>query len=275
MYTARGFLAFLIALSLPQTAGAAPVEAPLPPVGKWVVDFASANCSASRNYGDPAKPIIFGIRPAPNGETFELMAVFPRRASNIAEESPGTVDFGRGPIKAWLLRYGSKPEHVIYSYRIRAAQMAQAQSATAVTLRAKGAATTTFALANLPNVLSTLQKCTADLQRYWNMNGEKDGTVVQPARTRRDLRYLFSAGDYPAEAVSRGQEGSGQFLLLIDETGSVAGCHVVKTTGIPVFDGMSCNVLRERAKFSPAIGRDGKPVRSTVVTPEIVYRIEI
>ena len=138
MYTARGFLAFVTALSLPQTGGAAPVEAPLPPAGKWVVDFATANCSASRKYGDPAKPIIFGILPASNGQTFELMAAFPGRASQVAEEMDGIVNFGQGPIKSWLLLYGSKPDHVVYSYRITAAQMAQSRSATAVTLRGEG-----------------------------------------------------------------------------------------------------------------------------------------
>lgn len=272
MRTARTCCVLTIALCMLSPVQATAAKAPLQPVDKWVVDYAAANCSAARKYGDASKPVIFGIQPAPNGETFELLEVFPRSGPEFAEELEGFVDFGTGPIKAWLLRHAAKPNHqAVYHFRITASQMAQAQSATTVTLGGRGAASVTFALTSLPGVLNALQKCTADLQRYWNMNGEKDGKIAQPPKG--DIRYIFSSDDFPAEAMKRRQEGKGQFLLLIDEKGAVAGCHVEATTGIPVLDGMSCAVLRERAKFTPARGPDGNPVRSTVVTPQIVYKI--
>jgi periplasmic protein TonB len=60
-------------------------------------------------------------------------------------------------------------------------------------------------------------------------------------------------------------------ILLINEAGKVAGCDVLTPSGIPALDIMGCQVIRSRAKFTPAVDANGKPVRSTVVTPPIVW----
>jgi TonB family protein len=149
--------------------------------------------------------------------------------------------------------------------------MAQATSAGHVTFWSAASGATTFSLNSMPALLQGLQACTADLMQYWNQGGENDGRIMEPATG--NVRAAFSARDFPQEAMSRQQEGTAQFLLLIDETGAVAGCHAVKTSGIPVFDAMGCQVLRERAKFTPARDGTGKPVRSMVTTPSVTWRL--
>jgi len=37
---------------------------------------------------------------------------------------------------------------------------------------------------------------------------------------------------------------------------------------------MSCQVIRKRAKFTPARDAEGHSVRSSVITPPIVWRME-
>ena len=150
--------------------------------------------------------------------------------------------------------------------------MAQARTATTVTLRIAGAADVAFQLASMPQLLNGLQACTDDLKHYWNMDGDKSGGIGKPASG--DVRSIFSSDDYPDLAQNRGQQGAGQYLLLIDETGKVAGCHVLLPTGVPVLDVMACNVIEERAKFTPARDGAGKPMRDTVVTPKIVWKLE-
>ena len=73
------------------------------------------------------------------------------------------------------------------------------------------------------------------------------------------------------EAMLRSQEGKAQFLLLIDESGKVAGCDVLVASGVPAFDVMGCQVIRDKAKFSPAREAKGAAVRSTVVTPPVKW----
>jgi len=265
----RATIAALLSLSIIVP----PVSAePLQPVKGWVLDYAEAQCLAYRDYGSAANPITLAIRPAPNGETYEILVIRRSPAPEFAEELSGSVDFGSGPIKAWLLHYRSdKTKLDVFQFRITAAEMAQARAASAVTLQIKGAPDFAFALKTIPQLLSGLQACTADLMKYWNMDAAKQEATATSAKG--DVRGVFSGDDYPWEALSRGQEGTARYLLLIDEKGGVAACHVLKPSGVPVLDAMGCVVIQKRAKFTPAKDANGKPMRSTTVTPPVAWRI--
>ena len=126
-------------------------------------------------------------------------------------------------------------------------------------------------LSSIPALMDTLQNCVVDLQHYWNMIDPEQKDIAAPAVG--DLRNIFKAGDYPTEAMSRYQGGKVQFVLLVDEDGKVGACHVLEPSGIPVLDAMGCQVIRQRATFKPALNRQGKPTRSAVVTPPIIWRI--
>lgn len=244
----------------------------LQPVKPWDLDYGLTQCIALRQYGDRAKPVSFAIVPAPNGETFELLLARKRVGSDTANELEGSVDFGNGPIKAWLLEYlSSDGKLLVDQFRISSAEMAQARSASSVTFRMDGAPDATFELDHIPALIDGLADCTADLERYWNMGGEHDGRIVTPARG--ELRKLFDSYDYPAQAVRNHQQGENQYLLLVDEKGKVAGCHVIVASGVPLLDAMGCAVIKERAKFKPALDAAGQPVRSTIVTPRVRWRI--
>jgi TonB family protein len=245
----------------------------LAPTAGWVVDYRTDQCLATREYGTPDKPVTFGIRPAPNGETYLLFLARKHLGPNAAAEQQATVDFGKGSIKSWFLEYQAKPSDPdVYQFRISAAEMEQAKAAATAKLSPNNAPDVELQLGSMPALMKTLEDCTADLKNYWNMGAAKDGRVATSAKG--DVRTLFSSDDYPAEAFSRSQGGKSQFILLVDETGRVAGCDVVVASGIPALDAMGCQVIRHRAKFTPARGKDGKPVRSSYVTPPVVWRMD-
>jgi protein TonB len=98
---------------------------------------------------------------------------------------------------------------------------------------------------------------------------------VQSAQSAKgDLRTLFSADDYPAAAQSAGAEGTAQAELTIGPDGRVVGCNLVRSTGNGALDSQTCNILRRRAKFTPARDSNGNPTTDTVQTPPIVWRLE-
>lgn len=253
----------------PATASAA--QQPLEPVSKWDLNYGDTDCAAIRNYGSPAEPITLAIRPSPNGETYEILVGRRRFGPEFAQELEGSVDFGNGPINAWLLYYSTPKKFEIYQFRIKAAEFAQARAAKAVSLHIRDAPDFTFTLESIPQLLTGLDVCTADLKRYWNMGGEKDGRVAKPATG--DVRSVFSSEDYPSEAMNREQEGTAQFLLLIDEKGKVAGCNVLVASGVPALDAMGCVVIMQRVRLKPALDSAGKPVRSTYTTPPVRWQI--
>jgi protein TonB len=98
---------------------------------------------------------------------------------------------------------------------------------------------------------------------------------VQSATSARgDLRSLFSGDDYPASAQSAGAEGTARASLTIGTDGRVVACNITQSTGNSALDAATCNVLRRRAKFTPARDSNGNPVTDTVSTPAIVWRLE-
>lgn len=150
-------------------------EIVLQPAKPWVLDYADAQCAAGRDFGDAQKPVTLIIRPAPEGDTYELQLIRKRPGPAYAEEDEGSVDFGSGPLKAWVLHFGSVAANLdIYQYRIAASDMQQAQSASTVTLRNAHGPSASLSLTSMPALLTGLTQCNNDLRTYWNV-GKKAG----------------------------------------------------------------------------------------------------
>ena len=243
--------------------------APLQPIDNWHLDYGDTQCTAAKSFGDPTTPVVLGIVPSIGGENYELVINVQHSGPRFAQEFEGTVDFGRGKIKTWLLFYGAKGAKVSdYQFRVPADEFEQARSATAISLTGNGQQFS-FSLTEMPALMDALRKCTADLQQYWNAGEQHTGSP-----SKGDVRSLFTADDYPSEALMRTQGGTSQFRVLVDEKGNVAGCDVFRQSHIPVFDVMGCQVIKERAKFAPAVDAHGKTVRSVVITPPVTWMVD-
>jgi protein TonB len=98
---------------------------------------------------------------------------------------------------------------------------------------------------------------------------------VQSAQSAKgDLRTLFSADDYPASAQAAGAEGTSQAEITIGPTGQVVGCNITRSSGNSALDQATCNIIRRRAKFTPARDSNGNPTTDTLTTPPITWRLE-
>jgi protein TonB len=86
-----------------------------------------------------------------------------------------------------------------------------------------------------------------------------------------DLRTLFSTDDYPASALAAGVGGTAQAELTIGADGRVTGCNLIRSTGNGALDSQTCNILRRRAKFTPARDSNGNATADTIRTPPITW----
>jgi protein TonB len=98
--------------------------------------------------------------------------------------------------------------------------------------------------------------------------------TVSAQSAKGDLRTLFSADDYPAAAQSAGAEGTAQASLSIGPDGRVVSCSITRSSGNSSLDSATCNILRRRAKFTPARDSNGQPTSDTINTPPITWRLE-
>jgi len=98
---------------------------------------------------------------------------------------------------------------------------------------------------------------------------------VQSAQSAKgDLRSLFSGDDYPASAQAAGAEGTARASLTVGADGRVVGCNITQSTGNGALDQATCNILRRRAKFTPARDSNGNATTDTVQTPPIRWQLE-
>jgi protein TonB len=98
---------------------------------------------------------------------------------------------------------------------------------------------------------------------------------VQSAQSAKgDLRTLFSTDDYPPAAAAANAEGTVQAQITIGPDGRVVGCDITRSSGNSSLDSTTCNILRRRAKFTPARDSNGNATTDTISTPPITWRLE-
>jgi TonB family protein len=94
-----------------------------------------------------------------------------------------------------------------------------------------------------------------------------------PRPVERPLLPLITREDYPGEALRHEWTGAVRVRLEVDETGGVARCTVILSSGHAILDAQTCTLVQARARFVPATDADG---RATVgsVTLVVHWRIE-
>jgi protein TonB len=98
--------------------------------------------------------------------------------------------------------------------------------------------------------------------------------TVSAQSAKGDLRTLFGPDDYPASAQASGAEGTSQAQITIGPDGRVVGCDIIRSSGNGALDSATCNILRRRAKFTPARDSNGQATTDTITTPPITWRLE-
>jgi len=89
-------------------------------------------------------------------------------------------------------------------------------------------------------------------------------SVVRGPQERGTTQSYVSPDDYPAAAVGTGAHGIVRFVLTIDPSGRVIGCNITQSSGSPVLDAATCNIMRRRARYTPAMDSNGNPTAGTI-----------
>lgn len=79
---------------------------------------------------------------------------------------------------------------------------------------------------------------------------------------RGNLAGVFLYSDYPTEALQKNQQGDVGVSLHINATGAISDCIVEKSSGSAILDTRTCDVIRKRATFKPALDSKGRGIES-------------
>lgn len=253
------FLLGLLACAVSSSATAAPVLRQ--PTGKWVLDYGETACTVYRNYGSEQSPIVLAFRPSPNGSVVRV-SLLRDGGGTTARHFPIWSNILGEAQKTTALRFpsaGGKKETIWINFA--RSQLEALPQVGELAFAARGLIDERFALPSMSAVLKGLDTCNADLRHHWNIGGVS--AVATQATPSKSPGSWVNNDDYPQQALDEGASGIVQFVLLIDGDGKVRDCMVEETSGVASLDAMACLLLRERAKFKPAVDASGKPVRSS------------
>lgn len=82
----------------------------------------------------------------------------------------------------------------------------------------------------------------------------------------------ISDNDYPREAIHNYAEGTVVVQFTISTNGRVPVCEIAQSSGSDLLDETSCALIKDRFKYVPARGIDGKAVSETR-TQRITWRL--
>ena len=83
--------------------------------------------------------------------------------------------------------------------------------------------------------------------------------AAKPAAPKGRPGEWASDNDYPTRALQLSQEGVTGFRLSVGSDGKVSACDITRSSGSPELDKTTCDLMRRRARFTPAADCDGNP----------------
>jgi TonB family protein len=253
---ARALLPLLIALP-----GAAHAADTWTPAGKWNLDFGDAGCRIGRVFSSGAREASFGFTSAPTRPEFSLLLTIPdtmftSRAKVITVSAPGITpvevrSFGVTPLKSGVKLITIQLDRANFAPFLSAREVSIEGAGSAVTIQTGGSA----------GIATAMTKCEEDLIREWKIEPAEIDRIATPSKPINPAGWITFA-DYPPAALRDGLEGTATALMRADVTGKVQECRVVASSGTRVLDETTCKLFLMRARYSPALDKDGRPVPS-------------
>lgn len=114
--------------------------------------------------------------------------------------------------------------------------------------------------------MQAMRTCTEDLVKSWGFDPAVEAGLTRRATPAANPASWIRDGDFPQKALLAGHNGLVQFRLDVDETGKVFGCRVLFRTDPDDFADHTCQLLTQRAKFTPALDSKGLPVKSFYIS---------
>ncbi len=257
------FLAASLVTALAQNfATAAPAPSLLTPSGPWHVEYAGSMCLLGRPYG-PQQATRLILKPSMIGDKLELIVLTKGARKSSSKSGHALLVMGGKPFagEADFFAYSTATARLV---RIGTDDESLSLAALSNTLLidAQGESRHSFALTGFDRARPALDSCLQKLRGLFNVTDAD----LAPIKTepKGDLLRFFSSSDYPRDALDKGQSGAVGVLLWIETDGRASKCEVIEPIDSLALQQQTCNILKQRGRFTPATDASGNPIRSPV-----------
>ena len=267
----------MLALTAAAAITAPSPDAPMTPSGKWNVDYGASACTLGRVYGTGKTETTLVLRRVPLASTLDLMiSTTDRNAAMRLGQATLSVGGPRAVGTSTQSRYESYPTQSPGKRMMRTpvdVEMFDMLPADAVLRVApdKGPGWA-FILPSGKAAFEALATCNDSTAKLWGVDPAERTRIAQPAKPRTSPEYWITPADYPRTVASSGAQGTSTILWTIGIDGRSTDCRTVVTSGEVELDKAACSAIIARARYTPALGFDGKPVLSHI-TRKVAWRL--
>lgn len=108
--------------------------------------------------------------------------------------------------------------------------------------------------------MASMRTCVNDLIKSWGYDPAVLAGLTRLPEPLDNPGTWAGPNDYPRDALIKGKGGIVRFRLDVDVEGKVNRCAILELSAGPELNQKTCEILRRRARFKPALDANGKPV---------------
>lgn len=247
---------FISFLALAAQSTAAQPERMVPP-HRWTLDFGRASCTLARRVGGQDSPIVAVNAPL-GREPGELLIM--GEGSGLDRRLSGELQIRLDRGDPLVARSARERRGGLTGIRLAPMPdnfLDRLAGARQLVVSKGDDAVLAVELGSVGEAVTALNRCNEDLLRSWGIDVAARSALQRKPRLM-NADWLLSIA--PHEDVT---------LVLtadVSETGRALDCRVVVSSGNARMDRAVCTLVRTRARFEPATGSEGRPVRAQYVT---------
>jgi len=242
--------------------GTPPQADALAPSGKWIAEFEDSMCVLSRRFGTGPGEATLAFRSTPGNQALTLYLIRPtsRRVeregnAELVIEPSGThaaTHFTEGTSRDGTQRFAEMS--------ILRSDLPDLATAKAISLRLGSDTPVRVRPDVIAAALKTQALCEDAVVKDWGYDPVVLRTLSKQPVPATSPQTWITNDDYPEEALRQHWSGTASLYLAVGPDGKVQRCAITQSSGQAVLDSAACATLSRRARFEPALDKDGEPV---------------
>jgi TonB family protein len=271
----RRLMVLLPLLGWASSIGAAGVD---PTAGAWQqtgpfkISSAADRCVATSAFKRGDQNLAVALEGNPTTDDYAMRLYAP---GDLHGEPWKQGKFSLGSAKPetdWVVaRQSNQAGIIIYEMRTKQAELISAGPSPVLKIT-KTLSPGTLTVAGLEAVIPLIDACSADLLERWGYSKEFQRKLASPPEPRKVLASYASPYDYPRSALSARAEGDTYALIDVGVDGRSSNCRVIRSSGNQEIDDTTCVIVTKRARYKPALTKNGEPVAAPLY---LTFRWEI
>lgn len=274
-------------LLLPSPAIAVPEPMELKPSSRWLVHQEQEFCRLARSFGEGEHRVTIIFERQGTEDLFRLILKGKRMRQKISEEAIVTFGEGGDPQRSlffygtmgddpmWFLTRGLRlvappPEWLAQVEKnpgqddpeLAPVTPEQEMAVRQIKIGRPLIKPIVLATGSLGSAFAAFRRCTDEVMSRWGIDLEKHRDLQRRTKPAGSPARWLTDNDYPTSMRVKGLQGFVDFRLIVGVDGSVEDCRIQQSTHPDGFHKAVCDNVKKRARFSPALDRDGQPIRS-------------